>query len=77
MTATYYAIESSSEPEGLVRRLQDADGVADQVLQPNGYWAPTPVIVEWEHDNFAYELIKLKASEVDEVTEKLRKRWRK
>ncbi|MGW5686919.1 hypothetical protein [Nonomuraea sp. NPDC003754] len=80
---TYYAVIddtiSSERPVGLVRRraIDDTDGggFRDEGLHKDMEWHHTPVIVEWEHANFADELEEVSEEAAQQIIEDLRERW--
>jgi hypothetical protein len=75
---TYYAVVSDDttveHPYGLVRRLEfDSDGFTDETLQRDFSWAFTPIIVEWKHGDFAYELVEVSHAQASKIIEHFRK----
>jgi hypothetical protein len=74
---TYYAIVSDDttveQPFGLVRRLEfDGDGFSDETLQRDFGWSFTPIIVEWKHGDFAYELVEVSHAQANKIIAKFR-----
>jgi hypothetical protein len=55
------------QPAGLVRRLQHDDGPDDEVLRQDMSWAFTPVIVEWEHGSYDYELVEVSHEQASRI----------
>ena len=77
---TYYAVigedRTIDNPDGLVRRLDfDGDGFTDEVLRKDFSWASTPVIVEWEHGDFTYDLIEVSHAQASKIIEYFREKW--
>jgi hypothetical protein len=75
----YYAIvggdRTIDNPYGLARRLHHADGAEDECLLRDLTWDDTPVIVEWEHGDFADELIKVSEERAGKIIEYFRAKW--
>jgi hypothetical protein len=74
---TYYAVVSDDtsieQPFGLVRRLEfDGDGFTDETLQRDFSWGFTPIIAEWKHGDFAYELVEISHAQATQVIDNLR-----
>jgi hypothetical protein len=77
---TYYAIvddESTVEqPSGLLRRLEfDGDGFTDEGLRQDFSWDFTPLIVEWEHGSFPYELVEVSHEQAGGIIKHFREKW--
>jgi hypothetical protein len=76
---TYYAIVGGSNtldnPRGLVRRLEHDDGPSDEGLSDDFSWSFTPVIAEWEHGDFANELVEVNHKRASELIEYFRREW--
>jgi hypothetical protein len=76
---TYYAIVGGSNtidnPRGLVRRLEHDDGPSDEGLSDDFSWSFTPVIVEWEHGDFANELVEVSHEQAERIIQYFRERW--
>ena len=76
---TYYAIVGGSNtidnPRGLVRRLEHDDGPSDEGLSDDFSWSFTPVIAEWEHGDFADELVAVSHEEAGKIIEYFRQTW--
>lgn len=76
---TYYAIVGGSNnvdnPRGLVRRLEHDDGPSDEGLSDDFSWSFTPVIAEWEHGDFANELVEVSHEQASEIIEYFRREW--
>ncbi len=77
---TYYAIVSHDttveQPYGLVRRLEfDGNGFTDETLRRDFSWSFTPIIIEWKHGDFAYELVEVSHAQADKIIERFRGKW--
>lgn len=76
---TYYAIVGGSNtidnPRGLVRRLEHDDGPSDEGLGDDFSWSFTPVIAEWEHGDFANELVEVSHEQAERIIRYFRERW--
>jgi hypothetical protein len=77
---TYYAIVSDDttveQPYGLVRRLEfDGNGFTDETLRRDFSWSFTPIIIEWKHGDFAYELVEISHAQASEIIEYFRGKW--
>jgi hypothetical protein len=76
---TYYAIVGGSNtidnPRGLVRRLEHDDGPSDEGLSDDFSWSFTPVIVEWEHGDFANELVEVSHEQAERIIQYFREWW--
>jgi hypothetical protein len=80
MTAiTYYAMLRDSDqqktPTGLMRRIVDEEGVADEGLRRDLTWGPSPLLVESERGDLTYEFVQISEAEAARITERLRERW--
>ena len=77
---TFYAIvdgESTRDrPLGLLRRLEfDRNGFTDEGLRSDFSWDFTPLIVEWEHGDFVYDLVEVSHEQASKIIEYLRDKW--
>ena len=76
---TFYAIVGGSNtidnPRGLARRLETDWGLADEALRDDFSWKFTPVIVEWEHGDFADELVEVSHEQADKIVQHFRREW--
>ena len=77
---TFYVIvddEATAErPSGLLRRLEfDGDGFTDEGLRRDFSWDFTPLIVEWERSDFAYELVEVSHEQASKIIEYFREKW--
>ena len=77
---TYYAIVSDDttveQPYGLVRRLEfDGNGFSDETLRRDFSWSFTPIIIEWKHGDFAYELVEVSHVQASKIIERFRRKW--
>jgi len=76
---TYYAIVGGNNtidnPRGLVRRLEHDDGPSDEGLSDDFSWSCTPVIAEWEHGDFANELVEVSHDQAERIIRYFRERW--
>jgi len=77
---TFYAIvdekTSVDKPNGLVRRLEfGGDGFADEGLRRDFSWDFTPLIVEWEHGDFTYDLVEVSHEQASKIIEYFREKW--
>jgi hypothetical protein len=77
---TYYAIvddqANAERPIGLLRRLEfDGDGFTDEGLRQDFSWDFTPLIVEWERSNLAYELVEVSHEQASKIIEYFREKW--
>jgi hypothetical protein len=77
---TYYAIVSDNtsveQPYGLVRRLEfDGNGFTDETLRRDFSWSFTPIIIEWKHGDFAYELVEVSHAQASKIIEYFREKW--
>jgi hypothetical protein len=76
----YYAVvggdRTVEDPYGLVRRLNFEDGgFTDEGLRKDFSWKFTPAIAEWEHGDFAYELVEVSHAQASEIIEYFRGKW--
>jgi len=76
----YYAVvggdRTVEDPYGLVRRLNFEDGgFTDEGLRKDFSWKFTPAIAEWEHGDFAYELVEISHAQASEIIEYFRGKW--
>ena len=77
---TFYAIVDEKttvdKPNGLVRRLEfGGDGFADEGLRRDFSWDFTPLIVEWEHGDFTYDLVEVSHEQASKIIEYFREKW--
>jgi hypothetical protein len=77
---THYAIVSDDttveQPYGLVRRLEfDGNGFTDETLRRDFSWSFTPIIIEWKHGDFAYELVEISHAQASKIIEYFREKW--
>ncbi|MGO8980737.1 MAG: hypothetical protein ACLP3Q_16795 [Streptosporangiaceae bacterium] len=77
---TYYAVtggeRTASHPHGLVRRLSfDGGGINDEGLRKDFSWKFTPAIAEWEHGDFAYDLVEVSHAQASKIIEHFRELW--
>ena len=76
---TYYAIvgedRTIDNPYGLARRLEHDNGPSDEALRDDFSWKFTPVIAEWEHGDFADELVEVSHKRASEIIEYFRREW--
>ena len=76
---TYFAIVGGNNtidnPRGLVRRLEHDDGPSDEGLSDDFSWSFTPVIAEWEHGDFANELVEVSHEQAERIIRYFRERW--
>jgi hypothetical protein len=75
---TYYAIiggdRTLDDPYGLVRRLEHDDGPEDEGLRQDFSWSFTPIIVEWKHGDFAYDLVEVSHGQASKIIEHFRQK---
>ena len=75
---TYYAIigrdRTLDDPYGLVRRLEHDDGPEDEGLRQDFSWSFTPIIVEWKHGDFAYDLVEVSHAQASKIIEHFRQK---
>jgi hypothetical protein len=76
---TYYASiggdRTIDDPYGLVRRLEHDDGFEDEALRRDFSWKFTPAIVEWEHGDYALELVEVSHEQASKIIEYFREKW--
>jgi hypothetical protein len=77
---SYYAVVGNGrtveEPYGLVRRLSfDDGGSSDEGLRKDLSWKFTPAIAEWEHGDFAYDLVEVSHAQASKIIEYFRQKW--
>lgn len=77
---TFYAIvdddTTADKPAGLLRRLEfDQDGFTDEGLRRDFSWDFTPLIIEWERSDFAYELVEVSHAQASKIIEYFREKW--
>jgi hypothetical protein len=77
---TFYAIVDDEttvdRPSGLLRRLEfDDDGFTDEGLRRDFSWDFTPLIVEWERSDFAYELVAVSHEQASKIIGYFREKW--
>jgi hypothetical protein len=77
---SYYAVigngRTVEEPYGLVRRLSYGDGgFTDEGLRKDLSWKFTPAIAEWEHGDFAYDLVEVSHAQASKIIEYFREKW--
>ena len=76
---TYYALlmrgTGRDDPDGLARRIVDADGVHDEGLWADGAWHRTTIIVESERGEAGDELVPISPAEALDVQAHLHTRW--
>jgi hypothetical protein len=76
---TYYAVIGNGrtiiDPFGLVRRLEHDDAATDEGLRKDLSWKFTPAITEWEHGDFAYELVEVSHAQASKIIEYFREKW--
>ncbi len=77
---TFYAIidddTTPDKPAGLLRRLEfDQDGFTDEGLRRDFSWDFTPLIIEWERSDFAYELVEVSHAQASKIIEYFREKW--
>jgi hypothetical protein len=75
---TYYAIigggRTVDDPYGLVRRLEHDDGPEDEGLRQDFSWSFTPIIVEWKHGDFTYDLVEVSHAQASKIIEHFRQK---
>jgi hypothetical protein len=77
---TYYAVvgngQTTEDPRGLVRRLNFGDGgFTDEGLRKDFSWKFAPAIAEWEHGDFAYDLVEVSHAQAMKIIEYFRGKW--
>jgi hypothetical protein len=77
---TFYAIVDENsrvdKPYGLVRRLEfDDGGFTDEGLRRDFSWDFTPLIIEWQRSDFAYELVEVSHAQANKIIEYFREKW--
>jgi hypothetical protein len=76
---TFFAIVGGSNtidnPRGLARRLETDWGFTDEALRDDFSWMFTPVIIEWEHGDFADELVEVSHEQADKIIQYFRQEW--
>ncbi len=76
---TFYAIvgreATVDQPLGLLRRLQYDNGWEDEALRKDLSWRRTAVIVEWEHDSYADELVKVSHEQASKIVQYFREKF--
>ena len=75
---TYYAmLRDGSQlraPAGLVRRVVDEEGVADEGLKRDLTWGPSPLLVESERGDLTYQFVQISAGEAADIIERFKER---
>jgi len=73
---TYYAMLRDGShlktPAGLVRRVVDEEGVADEGLKHDLTWGPSPLLVESERGDLTYEFVRISEGEAAAIIERFR-----
>lgn len=73
---TYYAMlrdtRQMKTPAGLLRRIVDEEGVADEGLKRDLSWGPSPLLVESERGDLTYEFVQVSEEEAAEIIERFR-----
>lgn len=73
---TYYAVikagESVDDPRGLLRRLEHEDGPSDELLRADSSWCWTPILVEWERGDSAWDLVEVSYTRASTIIEHFR-----
>jgi hypothetical protein len=77
---TYYAIVNDDttveRPFGLARRLEfDGNGFEDETLRRDFSWMFTPIVIEWRHGDFAYELVEVNHAQASKIIKYFREKW--
>ncbi|HLH59279.1 MAG TPA: hypothetical protein VKV33_09020 [Streptosporangiaceae bacterium] len=76
---TYYAVISGDRtidnPYGLLRRLEQNNGLIDEGLREDFSWDSTPLIVEWERGDFEDDLVEVTHEQASRIIEYFRERW--
>jgi hypothetical protein len=76
---TYYAMlrdaRQLKSPAGLVRRIVDEEGVADEGLKRDLTWGPSPLLVESERGDLTYDFVQISEDEAAQIIQRFRERW--
>lgn len=76
---TYYAIigrgATVDQPLGLLRRLEHDDGPEDEGMRKDLSWRRSPLIVQWEQDNYDNELVEVSHEQASRIVEYFRRKF--
>jgi hypothetical protein len=74
---TYYAIvnefSSRDRPGGVIRRVRDDEGQADQAFTRKLKWEHTPLLYSYERGNMDNKLYEISEEEADQIVERIRR----
>ncbi len=76
---TFYAIigrgATVDQPLGLLRRLTYDNGWEDEALRKDLSWHRTPIIVEWERDDYGNELVGVSHEQAGKIVQYFREKF--
>ena len=76
---TFYAIigggATVDQPLGLLRRLTYDNGWEDEALHKDLSWHRTPIIVEWERDDYGNELVEVSHEQASKIVQYFREKF--